>query len=346
MCNRLQLIFYKGWFSGMATIRSVAKLAGVSVATVSRVLNQRGYVHIETEKKVLKAIKELNYTPSIVARSLNNKKTNTIGLILPDITNPFFPELARAIEDVMQIYGYTVVLCNSDGSVEKEQEYIDILKQKYIDGIIISTSNFVIDQELFSQIPIVTLDRHVTSEKIPSVEGGNYEGAKLATEFLLSTGCKHIAHLQGPETIRNARERRDGYIDVLKAKGCFDGNLIVAADYDIKKATKVTFELLERDSSIDGIFAGNDLMAIGALKAIQMHGLRVPDDISVIGFDGIALGEMIYPELTTIAQPIYDMGAIAARILVKLIEEVPLESTHHKLDAQLVERRTTRRLST
>lgn len=329
----------------MATIRSVAKLAGVSVATVSRVLNQSGYVHMETEKKVLKAIKELNYAPSIVARSLNNKKTNTIGLILPDITNPFFPELARAIEDVMQLYGYTVVLCNSDGSIEKEKEYIEILKQKYIDGIIISSSNFVIDPELFSQIPIVTLDRHVTSNNIPSVEGENYEGAKFATEFLLSTGCKRIAHLQGPNTIRNACERRDGYVDTLKEKGLFDENLVVAADYDIKKATKVTFEMLERDPKIDGIFAGNDLMAIGALKAIQLRGLRVPDDISVIGFDGITLGEMVYPELTTIAQPIYDMGAIAARMLVKLIENIPLESTHYKLDVQLVERSTTRRLS-
>lgn len=329
----------------MATIRSVAKLAGVSVATVSRVLNQSGYVHMETEKKVLKAIKELNYAPSIVARSLNNKKTNTIGLILPDITNPFFPELARAIEDIMQLYGYTVVLCNSDGSIEKEKEYIDILKQKYIDGIIISSSNFIIDPELFSQIPIVTLDRHVTSNNIPSVEGENYEGAKFATEFLLSTGCKRIAHLQGPKTIRNACERRNGYVDTLKAKGCFDENLVVAADYDMRKATKVTFEILERDPKIDGIFAGNDLMAIGALKAIQLRGLRVPDDISVIGFDGITLGEMVYPELTTIAQPIYDMGAIAARMLVKQIENVPLESTHYKLDVQLIERSTTRRLS-
>ncbi|WP_027414914.1 LacI family DNA-binding transcriptional regulator [Aneurinibacillus terranovensis] len=327
----------------MANIRDVSKLAGVSVATVSRVLNQNGYVHPDTEQKVLKAINELNYIPNFVARSLSNKKTKTIGLIVPDITNPFFPELARAVEDVMKIYGYTVILCNSDEDEEKEKHYFQILKQKYIDGLILATASMPISDMQAFDVPIVVIDR-IVSQGIPTVVAKNKEGARLATRLLLKQGCKKVAHLRGPESVINARERCEGYVDVVREKEWFHPNLIIQGNYEIKKAFHETMKLLTEQPDVDGIFAGNDLMAIGAMKAAQQLKIRIPDELAIIGFDGITLGEMIFPELSTVAQPIYDMGAIGARMLIKLIENSPVDKLYQQLDVQFIERGTTRKV--
>lgn len=327
----------------MATIKDVSKLAGVSVATVSRVLNQNGYVHTDTEQKVLKAIKALNYTPNFVARSLSNKKTSTVGLLVPDITNPFFPELARAVEDVMQLYGYTVILCNSDESTAKEKQYIEILKQKYIDGLIVASNALSIEDVREFDMPVVVVDRMVEGDTIPTVMSDNRQGARMATEFLLGQGCRKIAHIRGPEHLLNAEERCQGYLDIVQHVDWFDRSLIISGKYEMKQAMEATLELLTLHPDVDGIFAGNDMMAIGAMRAVQVLGRTIPYEIEIVGYDGIALGEIVFPELTTIAQPIYDMGALAARMLIKQIEKQPLDLLHYRLDVQLVERGTTRK---
>jgi LacI family transcriptional regulator len=327
----------------MATIRDVSKLAGVSVATVSRVLNRNGYVHTETEKKVLLAIKELNYTPNFVARSLSNKKTSTIGLIVPDITNPFFPELARAVEDVMQLYGYTIVLCNSDEEPGKEKQYVEVLKQKYIDGFILASNGLPLYDVKNLDVPVVVVDRGI-EPSIPTVVSQNREGARMATEYLIKCGCRKIGHIRGPKAVMNANERCEGYLDLVRQADWFDSSLIVDGNYETNRAFDATVRLLGENPDLDGIVAGNDLMAIGALKAARFLNRSVPDDLSIIGFDGIAMGRITYPELTTIAQPIYDMGAIAARMLIKLIENQPLETIYHQLEVQLVEGGTTRKV--
>ncbi|BDG45179.1 LacI family transcriptional regulator [Parageobacillus caldoxylosilyticus] len=325
----------------MATIRDVAKLAGVSVATVSRVLNQNGYVNEETEKRVRQAMKELNYKPSEVARALFKKTSKTIGLIVPDITNPFFPELVRAVEDVMNIYDYTVILCNSDEKTEKEKEYMEVLKQKYVDGIILTTNQLELEEVSEWDIPIVVLDRPLNHD-YPSVIADNYGGARLATKHLYDIGCRKIAHIQGPLHVVNAMERFRGYRDEMMALGLWDERLVILGNYQLKQAKEAVIEALNK-YDIDGIFAGNDAMAVGALKAVQQLGLRVPDDIAIIGYDGIPLTEMTTPELSTISQPIYEMGAIAARILIKQIEGKPLEKLHYVLPIELVVRQSTRK---
>ncbi|SPT89140.1 LacI family transcriptional regulator [Bacillus cereus] len=201
----------------MSTIKDVAKLAGVSVATVSRVLNKNGYVHEDTLKKVERAIEMLDYKPSTVARSLYNKKSRLIGLVVPNIVNPFFPEVARAVEDVAHKQGYTVVLCNSDESLEKEKQYIDVLRQNNVDGFIVATNPQNSVNYMNLSVPVVAIDR-MFNERIPTVYADNYAGSQAATKLLLDKGCKHIAHIRGPRDVSTANERFEGFVDVITPK--------------------------------------------------------------------------------------------------------------------------------
>lgn len=324
----------------MASIRDVAKHASVSVATVSRVLNDKGYVSEETRKKVEATIAELNYRPNEVARSLFKKQSKTIGLILPDIMNPFFPELARAIEDTATKLGYTVILCNTDEDEEKAQRYIDVLLQKYVDGIIIS-SNTIQEKTIRElNIPVVCIDREI-SKDIPTIVVDNKHGARMATRFLKEKGRKKIAHIRGPFDLLNANERCEGYREVVAGEDWFNESYIVNGNYRMETATEVALELLQMHPEIDGIFAANDTMAIGAIKAAHQHGLKIPEDISIIGFDGITLGKASIPELTTIEQPLYELGQKAAKVLIKLIKGQDIEETFYQFDVQLVERDST-----
>ncbi|MCY9513962.1 LacI family DNA-binding transcriptional regulator [Paenibacillus apiarius] len=325
----------------MATIKDVSRLAGVSVATVSRVLNQNGYVHEDTEKKVLNAIRELNYIPNDVARSLTKKSAKMLALIVPDITNPFFNELARAVEKVTQLYGYATILCNSDDTPANEKQYIHALKQKYIDGFILATNTLSPEEIKQLDVPVVMLDRTISST-IPTVASDNREGARMAVQFLLNQGCRTIAHIRGPLELSIADERCQGYLDVVGQSDWFRPELIVNGEFNLHEAAAAVHGLLERHPNIDGIFAGNDIMAMGALRAVQKRGIAVPDAMQIVGYDGIALGGMVYPELSTVAQPIYEMGLLAARMLIKLIEKKTLDVMHYKLDVELVHRGTTR----
>ncbi|WP_096187179.1 LacI family DNA-binding transcriptional regulator [Evansella halocellulosilytica] len=322
----------------MTTIRDVAKHANVSVATVSRVINKKGYVSKEAEKAVLASIKELNYQPNSVARSLYHKTSGMIGLILPDITNPFFPELARAIEDVALTYGYTVVLCNTDEEVEKERKYLDALKQKYVDGVILTTNQLTFNDYEQLDVPIVALDR-VVSEQIPTVVSKNKDGAIEATEHLVKQGCQFLAHIRGPKGLGPADDRYLGFKEVVERR-CL-ANIVIEADFHIDGSEKVTRELLEKHPSIDGIFASSDVTAAGVMKAAHTVGKRIPDDLQVVGFDGIPLGNMLVPSLTTVEQSIYEMGALSARLLIKQIEKKPLESFHYEVPTKLIVRETT-----
>lgn len=328
----------------MVTIRDVARLAGVSVATVSRVINQLGNVNPETARHVRKAIEQLQYEPNSVARGLAGKKTGTIALILPDISNPFFPALARAVEDVAHRAGLTVIFGNSDGIGFKERSYIKMLKKKYVDGIIIA-SNTVLPEDIEhlrkDQVPIVLLDRGFDIPTCPIIRSQNRKGATLAIQHLLSRGCRKIAHIYGPQELITARERLLGYEEVVEGQAWYSPSLAVPGNFDIEGGRQAILQLLERHPDIDGIFAGNDLMAIGALKELHNQGIRVPEDVKVCGFDGIGLTEITEPELTTVAQPIYEMGALAAKILIQEIETEMSENTIMKLDVTLIPRKST-----
>lgn len=333
MCNRLP--------SGdkMTTIRDVAKLAGVSEATVSRVLNNKGYVSQETLKKVKEAIQKLNYRPNEVARMLYNKRSNIIGLMLPDITNPFFPELARAVEDVATTLGYTVILCNTDSDSEKEKNYIDVLSQKYVDGLIVMSHSLESIDYKKLPFPIVSLDR-ILDQSLPFVTAQNREGARIATEYLIKTGSQSIFHIRGPKYVTTAEERYLGYAEVMR-----ENNLTIQieeCEYDLHKAYQLALSLLNKMSEVDAIFAGNDLIAAGVLKAAQEMGFDVPNDLQIIGFDGIDVGKYTRPEITTISQPIYQMGAIAAELLVAEIQGKKDKEINSFLPVKLEVRGTTK----
>ncbi|WP_338108286.1 LacI family DNA-binding transcriptional regulator [Bacillus pseudomycoides] len=323
----------------MSTIKDVAKLAGVSVATVSRVLNKNGYVHEDTLKKVERAIELLDYKPSTVARSLYNKKSRLIGLVVPNIVNPFFPEVARAVEDVAHKQGYTVVLCNSDESLEKEKQYIDVLRQNNVDGFIVATNPQNSMNYMNLSVPVVAIDR-MFNERIPTVYADNYAGSQEATKLLLEKGCQHIAHIRGPRDVSTANERFEGFIDVITQYGL--SYMIAESTFDPADSERVAMELLEEYPHIDGIVAGNDLIAIGVVKAALQKGISIPDDLQIIGFDGISLTEMMYPALTTVAQPIYEMGRIATELLLEQMEGNQLETEHYRLPIEIIERNTTK----
>jgi LacI family transcriptional regulator len=330
----------------MATIRDVAKLAGVSVATVSRYLNKNGYVNKDTEQRVAKAIEQLNYEPNAVARGLAGKQTGTIALILPDIANPFFPEIARGVVDVAQKHGFTVILCNSDDQGQKEKSYIEMLRKKYVDGIIFASNTLGqddVEQMNKNNIPLVVLDRAPTRQSCSVIRSRNYEGAKLAVSHLLDIGCKKIAHLYGPQELITAKKRMLGYEESVLDFPWYTPSLMVPGHFRMDGGLAAVKELFAKHPDVDGIFCGNDLMAIGALKGLHQLGVRVPEDVAIIGFDGISLTEITTPELTTIAQPNYDMGALAAKVLIETIQSGVMEAKLYELDVELIVRDSTKR---
>lgn len=323
----------------MANIRDVAKESGVSVATVSRFINQKGYVSKEAKEVIGRAIKELDYKPNLVARSLSTKQTKLIGLIVPDIMNPFFPELARAVEDVALTYDYTVVLCNSDEKAEKEIHYIETLRQKYVAGFIVTTNQLQASHYQNLDIPVVALDRTIDAS-IPTVSSNNKEGARLGTAHLIEQGCQHIVCMRGPTGLGPADDRLDGFLEAVEGKEIVTH--IIECPFHFEQSEEIARKFLSEHKGIDGVFASSDVSAAGVLKAAHSLGIIVPDQLQIVGFDGIALGGMLSPGLTTVAQDIYKLGALVTRMLIKLIEEIELEEKEIQVPVKLIIRGTTR----
>lgn len=324
----------------MTTIRDVAKLAKVSAATVSRVMNDSGYVNEETKRKVEEAIKALDYRPNDVARSLFKGRSKMVALFVPDIMNPFFPELARAVEDTTNQHGYTFVLCNTDNDHQKELTYMNALLQKSVDGFILASTMETSRINDF-QVPIISLDRK-TSEDIISVTVNNREGARQAVNYLKKVGCTRIAYVAGPENVSSARNRLLGYLDIVGEEEWFTEEYILEGNYSMEEAYREATSLLRRNPDVDGIFSANDLMGVGVLQAAASLNIDVPHELSVISFDGIKLGETTSPALTTIAQPIYEIGKRAAELLIDKIEKTTevIESEEHVV--KLVVRESTK----
>lgn len=323
----------------MVNIKDVANIANLSVATVSRYLNN-GYVSQKSSERIEQAIRELDYKPSSVARSLSKKQSNMIGLIVPDIKNPYFPELARAVEDTAWSYGYTVVLCNSDEQIEKELLYIERLSQTYIAGLIVTTS--LIDPSIYTSIdtPIVALDR-MFDATVPTVATDNRQGAKLGTEYLLTTGARNLLCIRGPQGLKTADDRLLGFLEATEQQSVQISIMTTSFDFNI--AAEAIEQTLLMNPQIDGIFASSDTLAIAALHIAHKLGKRVPEELQIVGFDGIALGEMVSPALTTVSQDLYEMGAAAARMLIDQIEGKEIKQTVFNIEARLIVRGTTRK---
>jgi len=322
----------------MATIKDVAKKAHVSVATVSRVINQKGYVNSETRKMVLEAIKELNYVPNELARSLFQKKSSIIAVLVPHLTSYYFAELLDIIEDLIVHKDYRIMVCNSHDDPDKESRYLKIFDQYNIDGLILIANTHRIDDYLKLEIPIVEID-HKLSEDIPSVTSNNVLGGKIAAQKLINGGCKKLIHFRGPSDLVTVRERTEGFRAVI------DENKATSFSYDldfIKPSGEEIENVILSNPDCDGIFCDSDVIAIHAIQAIHKAGKKVPEDVQVIGFDNIELAEIFKPNLTTISQSREKIGKYAVDSLMKLINKEELEQVHRKIDVKLVERQTTK----
>lgn len=325
----------------MTTIKDVAQRAGVSVATVSRVINDRGYVHADTRKKVEDAVKALNFSPNEVARSLYKRKSKLIGLLLPDIANPYFPQLARGVEDGMQEQDYRLIFGNSDEDERKEQDYIQTFIQNNVVGVISSTNypHSSIYEKL--KIPVVFLDR--TSLDRPSVYADGREGGRLAAREIIKRGSRRITVMQGPSQIRPAQDRFEGAIEVIRDAG-LDYQVIQTTSFSINEAGAGAKELFRKYADTDGVIASNDIAAMAVLHEAARIGRKVPDDVQVIGFDDIPMSSLLSPALSTIHQPAYEMGREAAELLIQLVEQAAIENKNIQLPVSFIERGTTRKV--
>ena len=323
-------------------IQDVARVAGVSSTTVSRVLNNRGYISKETRENVNKAMKQLNYFPNDVARSLYNKRTNLIGVILPTTSNPFFGELTFYIETICNSLGYKILLCNSLNNIDKEEKYLEMLMRNQVDGIIVGSHNEGILNYKNQNLTVVSIDTYL-SESIPIVSSDNYAGGKIATELLLSKGCKCIVNIDSHFSLKTqARLRKKAYEDVMKEHNRTPITYEIASTFNDQNQKEVINKILDEYPNVDGVFATNDLFAANFITQARQRGKNVPNDIKVIGYDGTETCQQFLPELTTIKQPIEAMAKTAIEILIKEIEnDFDKIAPKISLPVELLERKTT-----
>lgn len=325
-----------------ATIVDVARVARVSVATVSRALSG-GYCSPQTRERVLQAVEEVGYFPNRLARALVRRLSPTIGLVLPDIANPFFPALTRGVEDRASEFGFTVLLVNTDGDPARERRAVRSLLEHRVGGVILVTAQRgqrVVSDILAQGVPLVVMDRRAGAENVSTVTVDNVEGARLAVDHLLDLGHRRIAFIGGVPGAATAAGRLQGYRLALRSRGILlDPSLVAVGHFQYDGGYKAMRALLAHRPT--AVFAANDLMALGAIKAAREAGMEVPQDVSVVGFDDIPMAEMAHPPLTTVRQPAYEMGREAARLLVEFVRGTGGSPRDVVLPAELVIRRST-----
>jgi DNA-binding LacI/PurR family transcriptional regulator len=316
----------------MANIQDVAKHAGVSISTVSRVLNGRGRVNQEVVANVQAAIQALHYTPNRAARSLRTQQSRIIGLLISDIQNPFFTALIRGIEDVAQQNGYSVILCNSDENEQKERQYIEVLCAEHVAGAIIvpmHENKRTIQTFNTQQIPVVAVDRKVPDADTVLVD--NRRGAYDAISHLLTNGYRRIGIITGPPNITTSKERLEGYYKALNEAGIApDPAIIRYGSFKTDSGRVLASELLLAQPAIDALFITNNLMTLGALETLHERNIRVPHDIGVVGFDEMPWATLGPISLTTVTQPVYEIGSTAAMRLFQRLQN-PDAFTHQEI---------------
>ncbi|VVO13003.1 LacI family DNA-binding transcriptional regulator [Pseudomonas fluorescens] len=328
----------------MATIKDVAALAGISYTTVSHVVNKTRPVSEEVRIKVEAAIKSLDYVPSAVARSLKAKTTATIGLLVPNSLNPYFAELARGIEDYCERNGYCVILCNSDDNPDKQRSYLRVLLEKRIDGLIVASAGG--DAGLAAGLaavrtPMVIVDRGLEGIDADMVRIDHEYGAYLATRHLLDLGHRDIACIGGPAHTSVAQMRLAGYCRALKEAGVqVPRERMLESDFTSTGGYSAAARLLEKNPP-SAIFAGNDMIGIGVLRAAAERNIRVPSELSVIGFDDIQMSRYVYPALTTVGQSILELGEMAAQVLLRRIASPQLATDQRIVTPSIVLREST-----
>jgi LacI family transcriptional regulator len=326
------------------TIYDVARLAGVSTATVSRALNGTGQIAAATSVAIEAAVRQLGYQPNTVARSLVTKTTQTIALLLPDISNPFYAALVSGIQDRALAVGSTMLLCTTEGDPEREEQYLSLLRAKQVDGVLVD--GLVLPPERIADfvregLPIVCLDRDIDSTSVPLVQVDNRLGARLATEHLLSLGHTRIAHVAGAPGLRISDERIGGYSDALAAAAVEHSRALVAVGSFTEEGGYEAMRALLALSKLTAVFAANDLSALGVMHAIAESGRRIPADVSVVGFDDLRLAGHTTPPLTTIHQPAFEIAQRATQLLLDLAAGREVPQRLHLLEPELVIRGST-----
>lgn len=310
------------------TIHDVAQKAGVSVTTVSRVLNNRGYISEQTRKKVNDAIQELNYTPNEIARSFFTNESKFIALVVPTIDNPFFSELTFYIERKLAAKGYHLFLCNSLNDSENEKQFLRLLKEKRVDGIIVGSHNMDIAEYENYEDKIVSIERHLT-DRIPMVQSDDYDGGKQATRILLEQGCTNILCVGGDKSILTpANDRALAYADEMAKEKLDSHYLEIPFHLSLAEKVERIENLFASGMKYDGIFAGDDIAGKMFLNTAKKYGVAVPDELKIIGFDGTQSIRTLNPELSTIIQPIEELAEQAVSILLKCIakKKVPAKT--------------------
>ncbi len=322
-------------------------MAGVSTATVSMVLNNKDeHISSTTRQRILEIAKTYNYVPNTMARSLVTRKTKTIGLVIPDIANPFFPEIARGAEDKANEEGYNIIFCNTDDDIEKEQRYINMLSEKMVDGIIFTASsdhNYWLNKLQQQAIPIVLLDRDIPQQgRVGRIVVNNQQGAYEGTKYLIEKGYRKIAMINGNTANETAKSRLEGYRRAMTEFGLeIDENKVLTGSFKREWGYGAAIWLLNQEIDFDAVFCGNDLIAIGLVKALKDAGKKIPQDVAVLGFDDIYMARLVEPELSTILQPKYDMGYQASALLIDMIEgRAPLDKLV-VFDTKLIVRKST-----
>ncbi len=310
----------------MATISDVAKLAGVSKTTVSRFLNQKsdGNMTPETERKIVEAVEYFKYKPSSIARSLKVKETRAIGLIIHDISNPFFQPLVSGVEDALYKSGYSLILCNTNLDLNEELVCLDTLEQRQVDGILLAGLDIPVEhlKNFKADIPIVLLERQVDEDICDVISVDNFKGAYIGVEHLIQLGHRKIAHVTGNENTRVAKERAEAFHQCMQDYGVkLETGYIMKGNYKLESGYEAMKGLMALETRPTAVFFANDLMAVGGIRFLLEKNIRIPDEMSIVGFDDIMISSVITPPLTTIKQPIYEMGKRATDILLGRINQ-------------------------
>ncbi|HCM0815806.1 TPA: substrate-binding domain-containing protein [Vibrio parahaemolyticus] len=335
----------------MATMKDIAKLAGVSTSTVSHVINKTRFVSEEISERVNNAAKELNYyAPSALARSLKVNRTKTIGMLVTTSTNPFFGEVVKGVERSCYHKGYSLILCNTEGDNERMRQSINTLLQKRVDGLILMCSSLEGERidvfERYPDIPVVVMDwgpMLFTSDKI---QDNSLRGGYLAAKYLIDCGHTEIGCITGPLIKHQAQMRYEGYKRAMNEAGLeFNANWIIESDFECEGGYQAFKKMAERGTLPSSIFVSNDMMAMGVINAANELGIKVPDDLSVIGYDDIHIAKFMSPSLTTIHQPKYRLGQAAVETLVRRLDDKSNEAQVVQLEPTLVVRNSVKLLN-
>lgn len=332
----------------MATMKDVARLAGVSTSTVSHVINQNRYVSESITLRVKNAIEELNYAPSALARSLKMNRTNTIGMLLTTSNNPFYAEVVRGVERSCYERGYSLILCNTEGDLQRMNHSLETLLQKRVDGLLIMCTEVQgPSKDVFTRypsVPTVMMDWSPFDSVGDVIQDNSFLGGEIATRYLIDSGFTRIACIAGPQDKSPARARYQGFIQAMEqAKIEVNEDYIIFSDFEFAGGFESMNKLLELSTPPQAIFAGNDAMAVGAYQAIFQKGIKVPDDISIIGYDDIDLSPYMIPPLTTIHQPKDKLGKQAVDQLIYRMDNPEADASVLVLTPELIERQSVRK---